>query len=178
MVWSEPHLGEQHEASIRLEERVQRLLMVRSLDSLTRFASIGLLLQLYTSQVYRKRARKCLGQAHRRVLLLTDDLADAQQDVDDETWPERIPTLHREEARARESSSSLSAISASLKSAETQFQHIRLGLKRASCEMVTNGCELVFALYELVLPTMEKEALEGWSEVGAGLTGIWRVFLD
>lgn len=144
-----------------------------------RFATVGLFLQLYVSFVYRRRARRCLGRTHRQVLLLTDDLADVQQDHDEVTETQTIPGLHSTQELHRASKHpELARVEASLRNTEAHFQALRLGMNQASLDIVTYGCEFVFAAYEALLPWREKESVEAWSEVGAGLAGIWRVFYD
>lgn len=108
------------------------------------------------------------------MLLLTDDLADAQRHHEEEEdgGSDNIPTLHRPTSVLE------SNIAISLRTTESHFQDIRRRISQASCEMMTYGSELVFAVYEVVLPAIEKESLEAWSEIGAGAFGLWRVFLE
>lgn len=121
---------------------------------------IALSSQLYLMSSTRRRLRKQLGRIHRRTLLLTDRLADAQD--------AEAGSIH-----ARVASPSLDAAYASLSASEQDFQSTRHALRQSTLEARIHTLELGFALYDTLAPSAwERQGWESWTSIVAGMLGM------
>lgn len=147
----------------------------------------ALTLQYYLSWKQRRKTRKDLGRVHRRTLLLTDQLADAQSIAH-----EAEQAAHREagslsllsdpahlhDPRKTPSGSLSPAIHSTLEmlsDAEEDFQDLRRSMREFGWEMTIVLAEASFAVFELFRPQKDKEGWEAWSALTAGASGMAKV---
>jgi len=143
------------------------------------FGLVALAIQVYLLYSLRRRGRKALGRLNRRILLLTDQLGDAQvqapQSPEQGLTHSSEPLLNPQSPAKSSSTTTLDSISHSLSLTESRFQQTRRRLNLLWLEMMTSTFELGFATFEFVLPKMEKQWWEGQVSVLAGGLGMLKV---